>query len=77
MSELFAVNMNRYKFGNIQYKGFGIFDERTFSFVSLDGRNPYTVAQKKTAVHLINTNQTAALTKRAGENFTLTQRKRG
>ena len=71
MNELFAVNMNRYKFGNMQYRGFGIFDERTFSFVSIDGKNPYTVAQKKTATYLISTNQAAALTKRAGANFAL------
>lgn len=74
MNELFAVNMNRYKFGSAQYKGFGIFDERTFSFVSIDGKNPYVVAQKKTLTHLINTNQACSFTKRAGANFELVTR---
>lgn len=71
MNELFAVNMKNYKFGNKSYSGFGIFDERTFSFVSVDGKNPYTVSKKKTATYLITSNQAGALTKRAGADFAL------
>lgn len=45
-----AVNMKNYRFGkkaNIAYKGFGMLDTETDTFVSFDGINPYVLATKK------------------------------
>ena len=45
-----AVNMKNYRFGklaNIMYKGFGMLDTETNSFVSFDGKTPYVLTTKK------------------------------
>lgn len=45
-----AVNMKDYKFGkheNIFYKGFGMLDTESNTFVSFDGATPYVLRTKK------------------------------
>lgn len=45
-----AVNMKSYRFGklaNRYYKGFGMLDTETNTFVSFDGVNPYVLGSKK------------------------------
>lgn len=45
-----VVNMKGYRFGekkNIEWIGFGIIDEKTNSFISLEGFKPYCLATKK------------------------------
>ena len=45
-----AVNMKGYRFGklaNIEYKGFGMLDIETNTFVSFDGVKPYVLTTKK------------------------------
>ena len=45
-----AVNMKGYRFGklaNIEYKGFGMLDTETNTFVSFDGVRPYVLTTKK------------------------------
>ncbi len=45
-----AVNMNKYRFGklaNISYKGFGMYDTESDTFVSYDGIVPYVLTTKK------------------------------
>lgn len=46
-----AVNMKNYKFGYkgfyFRMQGFGMYDEETNSFVSMDGKEPYVLGTKK------------------------------
>lgn len=52
-----AVNMKGYRFGknaNIEYNGFGMLDTSTGTFVSHDGRRPYTFSLKRTAQSCID-----------------------
>ena len=46
-----AVNMKNYKFGDkvkwYYVKGFGMYDEATNSFASMDGKTPYILDTKK------------------------------
>ena len=48
-----SVNMKSYTFGNDKvrksFKGYGMYDEKKNAFLSVDGRNPYVVSQKRTA----------------------------
>lgn len=61
---IIAVNMKNYKFGksaNIMYKGFGILDTETDSFISLDGFHPYTLDRKCLIQGCIDANWPASL----------------
>lgn len=53
-----AVNMKNYKFEKKTttsiYKGFGILNEETNTFVSLDGTHPYVLGSKKAIQACIN-----------------------
>lgn len=52
-----AVNMKNYKFGklaNIQYKGFGMLDTETDTFVSFTGFEPCVYRTKKLVQEFIN-----------------------
>lgn len=45
-----AVNMKNFRFGkngNVEYIGFGMWDEETNEFCSFDGFRPYVLAKKK------------------------------
>ena len=46
-----AVNMKNYRFGTkgfaFMMEGFGMYDEETDSFASIDGRVPYVLRTKK------------------------------
>ena len=47
-----AVNMKNFKFkatsfGSVMYRGFGMLDTETNSFVSFDGVHPYVLKSKK------------------------------
>ena len=52
-----AVNMKNYRFGkkaNIGAYGFGILDEETNTFVSLEGFRPYCLRTKKIMQSIID-----------------------
>lgn len=57
-SKMKAVNMKNYKFEKEAttsiYMGYGILDEETNTFVSLDGVHPYVLCKKSTAQTCIN-----------------------
>lgn len=42
-----AVNMKNYRWGAIEWVGFGIIDTETKRFVTVDGIRPYVLATKK------------------------------
>ena len=52
-----AVNMKGYRFGKLgswSYKGFGMLDTDTNSFISQCGRHPWTFDRKKDAQRIID-----------------------